>query len=228
VYEELYRLAEEKGLIYMEAIMPRHTYARPRVKEAVAAIGPIREAIFDFSQYSSRLDAYLGGERQNIFDLSLWGGCLMDLGIYCAWGAVDLLGAPKSATATATFLPPGADGEGEAALDYGTFCARLIYRKTRQGAEGSVIRGEQGEVRIAHISQYAGVTLTVGDKTQTLVEVPPRVQVMLGEVEAFARYITQPDATREDYEALYQDTRAVHTLMECLRKSANIPYGKQT
>ena len=51
-FRELCDLANEKGLVYFEAIMYMHTPLRQTLKDAVAKIGNIRSATVDFSQLS--------------------------------------------------------------------------------------------------------------------------------------------------------------------------------
>ena len=75
-----------------------HSPARQILKDAVASIGNIRSASFDFSQLSSKYKALVNGELPNIFNPEMKTGALNDLGVYCVYPAVDLFGVPEERT----------------------------------------------------------------------------------------------------------------------------------
>ena len=64
----LQRIAKEKGLIYMEAIMMMHLPARRVLHDAVKKLGRIYSARIDFSQLSSKYPSLLDGGLPNIFN----------------------------------------------------------------------------------------------------------------------------------------------------------------
>lgn len=223
-YAALASLAKQKGLVYAEAIMPLYAEGRSAVKDALKEVGDITLARIDFCQRSSRLDAFLRGEHVNIFDMSLAAGTLMDLGIYCVYAAHDLLGTPEEiVSATASLLSNGADGAGCAILRYAKFPAVLTYGKTGASAIGSEIVGERGTLRLASVSQYAGVTLVKGGETVPIIGTPDRIALMSGEAKAFADRIrgrrTAVDAAES--EAL---CAAVHRTMDRIRTLAGLSY----
>ena len=222
-YCELKRLADSKNLIYMEAIIPRHTKGYRAVKNAVWELGRISMARIDFCQLTSRLSAYMSGEHVNIFDMSLHAGTLMDLGIYCVYGAVDLLGEPEAITATASYLPEGADCSGGALFEYGDFPAVLSYSKMGQAGYGSEITGVNGTLKIQMISQYTGVTLVKNGVEKEIVGTLSKAELMSGEATTFADYITD-SSYREDYCEASRLCAAVHRCMDKIRQSAGINY----
>ena len=223
-YIRLKKLADTNGCIYMEAIMPIHTKKYSEVKKALQSIGKILSARIDFSQRSSRLDKFLSGEKVNIFDMSLHAGTLMDLGVYCVYGAIDLLGEPKKITATANYLYNGADGSGAALFKYDDFTAILTYNKVCQGVIGSEIIGENGTLQISSISQYAGVILIKDGKKEVIVDFPKKAEIMSGEAEKFANYILSFDEFIDDYKKVSHTCLCVHKSMDEIKKSANIKY----
>lgn len=222
-YEELKTLADKKGLIYMEAIIPRHTAGYAAVKQALEEIGDITVARIDYCQRSSRLDAFLSGEKINIFDMSLHAGTLMDLGVYCVYATVDLLGMPENITATASFLSNGADGAGSAIFSYKNFPAVLSYGKTGQSAVGSEIVGEKGALKMGSISQYTQVSLVKNGEEKVITASPDKAELMSGEAAKFAEYITNPQS-REDYNAASKLCGEVHRCMDMIKCSAGIVY----
>ena len=156
---ELNLLARRSGLVYMEAIMMRYLPARELLYKALDRIGNITTARFDFSQLSSKYPALLEGKLPNIFNPAMATGCLMDLGIYCVYAAIDLFGRPDRITACAGFLSSGADGYGSAVFNYKDRQVSLTYSKTGQSLAGSEIMGDRGTIAIDSISKLTGITL---------------------------------------------------------------------
>ena len=223
-YLALLEYANCKNLIYMEAIIPRHVAHYSKVMDAIKSIGKIQMARIDFCQRSSRLDSFLAGKRHNIFDMSLKAGCLMDIGVYCVYGALDLLGMPKSVKAHANYLYNGADGSGSAILDYGDFSAVLTYSKTCETAIGSEIMGENGTLLIKKISQYTDVSLLKDGKIQEICGNYTKEELMSGEAKHFADYILKFNENKSDYQRVCDLTRDVHKIMDLIKLNAEIKY----
>ena len=224
-YEELQTIAEEKHLVYMEAMMSRHIPARQVLHHAVEQVGRLSLARIDFCQRSSRLDSFRRGEHQNIFDPALCTGTLMDLGVYCVYAALDLFGMPEKITADASFLESGADGGGCAVFRYPDFLAVLTYSKTGQTALGSEIVGENGTVTVGLISQYTDIALHQNGETKKLFGAPNRTEIMSGEAVAFADFIENPAPDRE-YAAVMRLCREARVCMDAIRTGAGITFTK--
>ena len=224
-YIELKQLADKNGLIYMEAIIPPYTHYYSKVKEAFSKIGKPVLARFDFSQRSSRMDAFLRGEHINIFDMSLHAGTLMDLGVYCVYAAIDFLGVPKKISANAQFLHNGADGSGTAVFEYDGYSAILTYCKTAQGNIGSEIVGEKGVLKISSVSQYAGVSLVINGKEEIITEFPSRAEIMSGEASYFADFITDFKGNAQKYKEMSEMCLNVHRCMDEIKNKAEIKYS---
>lgn len=223
-YDELLALANEKGLIYAEAIMSRHSEGRRVLLDALKQIGRISQARIDYCQLSSRYEKFKKGERVNIFDMSLAAGTLMDLGVYCVYAAVDLLGTPDTVSASAAFADNGADLSGAAVLGFKDFTAVLSYSKIGQSAIGSEIIGDKGVVKIGSVSQYADISLVKDGEEILLLGTPDRAEIMRGEAEKFADYIESKDAFNKDYKSVCELTHNVHACMDLIKQSAKIKY----
>ena len=222
-YAYLRTLAKNKGVVLMEAIMSRHSPAYEPLHAAVARIGTPAAARLDFSQRSSRYDAYAAGETPNIFNISLGAGALMDLGVYCVWAAVDLFGKPKRIQACASFGREGVDLAGSALFEYDGFTATLTYAKTGQTALRSEIIGDDATVTLGWISTYSefAVLPTHGEREESGHR--ESVVVMEGEIAHFADYIARP---AEDYERLCDQTAIVRECMDEIARKAGIVYRK--
>ncbi|MBQ4528261.1 MAG: Gfo/Idh/MocA family oxidoreductase [Clostridia bacterium] len=224
-YEELKLLADEKSLIYMEAIIPPHTSFHKPIKDALGKIGKISMVKIDFCQRSSKLDAYLAGENPNIFNMSLHAGALMDLGVYCVYAAIDLLGVPKSVSANASYLSNGADSGGVAVFEYDDFNAVLTYAKNGQSRIGSEIVGEECTLKIKSIGQYSGATII--DRSGNEIQISgscSKEELMSGEAKTFANFILNPEQTCEEYASASKMCLDVHRCMDKIKHSANIVY----
>ena len=126
---ELAAAARERDLLIYEAVTTIHQPNYARIRELLGRIGDIKLVSLNYSQYSSRYDAFCAGEVLPAFDPAKAGGALMDLGLYNLQWIVGLFGAPVSAT----YLPNverGIDTSGVATLDYGSFKAASVDRKS--------------------------------------------------------------------------------------------------
>lgn len=166
-FNELCNIANEKNLVYFEAIMYMHTPLRQVLKDAVSKIGNIRSATIDFSQLSSKYQALKNGELPNIFNPEMKTGALNDLGIYCVYPVIDLFGMPEKITPVQHFLHTGADGSGSAAFEYADKLVTITYSKVGQSRSASQIMGDEGTVTIDSISKLDGIRLfnNVGEET---------------------------------------------------------------
>jgi len=188
--ERIQALAQTQGLVYMEAIMYLHTPARQAVKGALPALGEITGAHFDFSQLSSRYDELAAGGVPNVFSAAMRGGALNDLGIYCAYPALDFFGPPMDVMAQAHWLPTGADGAGAALLRYLGFTLTLTWSKLGQSRGVSQVMGTKGTLAIKSISQFQEVTLHPRNGEPRELAAPlQKFEVMRYEARAFCDYI---------------------------------------
>ncbi|MBE6806223.1 MAG: Gfo/Idh/MocA family oxidoreductase [Ruminococcaceae bacterium] len=221
---ELKEIADKNGVIIVDAIMSRYSVGREPIKYAIGKIGNIIRARIDFSKISSRYYNFLNGEDVNIFNMKLGGGALMDLGVYCVYAALDLLGIPQSISAKATFLRGGADGEGTAVFRYDGFEAVLTYSKIADSTVASEIIGENGTVKIGQISQFIDASLVTANHTEKLVGMAQKIDVMMGEAVAFANLIEFGAKNAKTYKDISQLTYNVLLFMEEIKLAANIKY----
>lgn len=221
---ELQKLAREKGVIFMEAIMMLHLPWREKLRRAVRQIGPISLAKFDFCQYSSKYDGFLQGRHQNIFDPAMETGALMDLGVYTVYPALWLFGEPMGVTAAANFLPGGADGSGTATLLYPDKLVVLTYSKTGASHTGGEIVGEKGTIHLPSISTLLGMALyRRGKEPEFLSGQEEKYRLMGYEARQFAQWINEgPDEAYEDASRLAVQ---VALLLHQIRRMAGIHFA---
>lgn len=224
--QELYALAERKGLIYLEAIMMLHLPARRIVRQAMEELGRITSAHLDFSQLSSKYGQVMAGQIPSSFDPHMAGGSLMDLGIYCVYPALDFFGLPEWISASAVFFPFGGDVSGAALFTYGDKQVSLRYSKVGQGRLGSEIIGDRGTLVIDSISKLSGIRLyTRSGEMRELMGAPVKEELMSHEAADFLRYIREPEETREEYAYARELCIRVCRTMETMREQAGIRLG---
>ena len=93
--QDLIDTALSRKLFLFEAITTLHQPNFFAIRDAVKQIGDVKLVLCNFSQYSSRYDAYKKKSVAPAFDPKLYGGALMDLNIYNLNFVVGLFGAPK-------------------------------------------------------------------------------------------------------------------------------------
>lgn len=145
--EELIVLAKEKQLFLFEAITTLHLPNYHKVRELLPKIGDIKMVQCNFSQYSSRYDAFLRGENPNVFNPVMSGGALMDLNIYNLHFVMGLFNAPNNVQYFAN-IKDGIDTSGIAILEYPDFIVSCVAAKDSASVNLTQIQGEKGYITI--------------------------------------------------------------------------------
>lgn len=139
--EALKQIADEKGVLLLEAITNQYLENFAEIQQALPSLGPVRIAYFNYSQYSSRYDAFKKGTILPAFDPQKGGGALMDLNIYNIHLAVGLFGEPTGVS-YAPNIQRGVDTSGILSLQYPTMQVVCIAAKDADGPSTAVIEGE--------------------------------------------------------------------------------------
>lgn len=222
-YQNVKNIADSLGLIYMEAIIPRFVENHDKILQSIKRIGNIAMAKIDYCQLTSRYEKLQKGEKVNIFDMSLAAGALMDIGVYCVYAAVDLLGMPNSIKAEASFLENGADSGGTAIFEYDSFTAAITYSKVGQSRVACEIIGDLGSVIIEKIGLYQGAYLLINGEKIPLFKELPKENLMGMEAKSLADFIK--GKRLEVYRESSELCKNVHTCMDIIKSKANIKYN---
>jgi predicted dehydrogenase len=159
-------LAEQKGLVVLEAMWTRFLPHMLRIREIVAsgALGEIRAVIADHTQDLPDDPMH----RLNALDLG--GGALLDLGIYPISFAWDMLGAPQSVQATARFKATGADAEVATLFRHtGGAVSLTLSISDAAGPNVATVIGTQGRIDIDSV-WYEPTNFLVYDNQGNVVE----------------------------------------------------------
>lgn len=202
--KELVQIARERDLILADAVPTAFLPNLQVLREHLPKIGKIKLVMGNYSQYSSRYDQVLAGEKPNIFNPEYAGGCLMDINFYNVYLNVALFGKPKNARYHPNLYPGLADTSGVMVMQYDGFVSTNTGAKDTWGVNFFQIEGEKGYIYIP-------------DGPQRLLEV--RVVTKSGE----EVYNLQPDPDRWFYEiqsltqlVLADDRAAINQRLETM------------
>ena len=140
---KLYEIAEERGLVLIEAITTLYLPTYEKLKDCLDDIGELKIVTLNFTQFSSKYEAFKEGVIKPAFDVKQSGGSLMDINIYNIHFVVGLFGKPLKAT----YLPNierGVDTSGILTLNYPDFQAVLIGAKDCWSPYTSALQGNKG------------------------------------------------------------------------------------
>lgn len=193
--EEIVALAEAKGLVILEAMWTRFLPHMIRLREIIAAgtIGTLRSVTADHRQ-SLPDDP---GHRLNALELG--GGALLDLGIYPVSFAFDMLGAPQTVRAVASFHATGADRQVATVMTHaGGAVSTTLSSSDSAGPNRAAVVGTKGRIEIDR-TWYAPTSFRVYDNENNVIEsfdqIPPGrgMQFQAAEME---RLIASGEASR--------------------------------
>ena len=144
---ELFEIAEDKGLILIEAITNQYQKNYLDIKDNVDNIGDIRLVECNFSQLSSRYEAFKNGIIAPVFDKSKGGGVLGDLNIYNIHFVVGLFGKPNKVHYSPNIVND-VDTSGILLLEYDNFKVVCIAAKDTFNNSYVNIQGDQGIIKV--------------------------------------------------------------------------------
>lgn len=145
--QEIAMIAKEKNLLLLEAISTQYLPNTLKIKDMLSEVGNVKIVTANYSQYSSRYNAFQEGTILPAFDYTKSGGALMDLNIYNIHLLVALFGTPKTVQYQAN-IEKGIDTSGIITLDYGHFKAVLIGAKDCKAPISTSIQGDKGCIHI--------------------------------------------------------------------------------
>jgi len=162
----LVKLAEERGLVLLEAMWTRFLPHMARIHEILDSglLGDVRAVIADHTQYIP------SSPEGRLLNPALGGGALLDLGIYPVSFAVDILGLPTDVAAVSTPTSTGVDRQTSIILTHDGGRLSTIYMALDTlGPNVASIVGTEGRIDIDAI-WYSPTSFTVFDKAGEVLE----------------------------------------------------------
>ncbi len=194
--KELAELARNKGLILFEAITNQYNPNYEKVRELLPGLGDVKIVQLNYSQYSSRYEAFKRGEVAPVFDAAKAGGALMDLNVYNIHFVAGLFGEPKAVHYYPN-MEKGVDTSGILVLEYPTFQCVCIAAKDC-GAPLSVnIEGDKGCI-FSHSNSGRFEEFSYQENKQEPVhyELARRDNVFAEELLAFTKYYEEKNIAK--------------------------------
>ena len=218
--EELARLARERGLFLVEAAPTSFLPNFAILQEELGKIGRIRLVMSNYSQYSSRYDAVLRGEKPAIFDPDYAGGCLMDINFYNVLLNILLFGAPKTAVYHPNRRPGLSDTSGVMVMEYDGFVSTNAGAKDTWGVNFFQIEGEEGYIYIEDGSNGIRSIRTVTKTEDVTRNAQPDPDRWYYEIRELTALLLREDA--ESIRGRLETTLTTVRTVEAARKAAGL------
>lgn len=142
--EEMISVSKQRNTLLMEAMW---TVFLPHFQYAIALLeqkyyGNIVKLEADFGFHPTY------DENSRVFDKSVGGGSLLDIGIYPIFAALSTLGLPNSIDAEAEFFPNGADSKCDIVFNYDKAIAQLKSTLLKETNTEAIFHCEKGTIKI--------------------------------------------------------------------------------
>lgn len=142
--EEMINASKAKQTLLMEAMwtifLPHFQYLLDLLQKN--HFGEVLKLEADFGFHPTY------NESSRVFDKSLGGGSLLDIGIYPVFAALSTLGKPKSVEAKAQFFPTGADSKCDIIFHYDKAKAFLKSTFLKETNTEAIFHCETGTIKI--------------------------------------------------------------------------------
>lgn len=215
-FEDLAKIAEQKNRILLEAITNQYLGNFASIKANLAKLGDIKIVECNYSQYSSRYDAFKRGESAPAFDPAKGGGALRDLNIYNIHLVVGLFGKPERVQYLAN-MERGVDTSGILIMDYGNFKAACIGAKDCSADIKSTIQGNKGSIAVlGPTNSMPELSLSLNGQSLTMINENSLNHRMHDEFVAFQAIIEHEDMTATKLALDHS-----HLVMEVLDQAVN-------
>lgn len=194
--KDLISIAKQKDLMIIEAMNIHYLPAYQELKNHIQKIGTPKIISFNYSQYSSRYDAFKAGNILPAFDCHKAGGALMDLNVYNIHSIVGLFGKPLNIHYLAN-IENNIDTSGILTLDYGTFKAASIGAKDCKAPVTLTLQGDQGVIRIdTPINQLRKFQFINNQNDEKIISEDEEKHRLFYEFKEFIRIIDQQDKNK--------------------------------
>lgn len=217
--QQMIQNAQTTNTFLMEALWSRFLPATAKVIDILQSgvIGQVHTIEADFG---FKADYQPEGR---LFNKSLGGGALLDIGIYPLFICQLILGRPVDISASARFAPTGADTFCAIRLDYeGAVRANLQVNLEAHTPTEAWIRGSRGSIRMhARFHETQKITWITEDESTTYT-CPYRGQGFVHEIEEVHRRIAA--GHRESQKHTHRDSLALAHLLDRVRQTIGLHY----
>lgn len=220
--EELIEIADKKQLMIFEAMNIHYLPAYKSLKENINKIGKLKIANFNYSQYSSRYNAFKEGVILPAFDYTKSGGALYDINVYNVNAIMGLFGSPKDIRYNAN-VEKGIDTSGIMTYDYGNFKAISIGAKDCKAPILSTLQGDNGVIIIeTPVNTISKFRVLYNDGSEELFDYTEDKHRLSYEFIEFKRMIEEKDYTKQ--KEMLDLSLEISRVMEKARKQEGIVF----
>lgn len=214
--KELADLAEEKGLILFEAITNQYNPNYKKVRELLSGLGDIKIVQLNYSQYSSRYDAFKQGIIAPVFDAAKAGGALFDLNVYNIHFVTGLFGEPTDAHYYSN-MERGVDTSGILILEYPSFQCVCVAAKDCGAPLSINIQGDKGCIfSHSNAGRFEEFSYQENKKESVPYALIQQEPIFYDELRAFTDYWEKDD--REAFKKHLDQTLLVMKVLDMARK----------
>ena len=215
-------LAHRKGCFLFEAVTTQYLENYRKLRQLLPRVGQVKLVQCNFSQYSSRYDAFCAGQTAPVFDPQQAGGALMDLAVYNVSYIVGLFGEPQQVHYAAN-VEKGIDTSGILTMDYRSFKAVSIAAKDCAAPPRYVIQGTRGYLLQKSTANFCGpVTLHLNDGREEHFSLNGKRPRCAAEFEIIAHAIAAGD--QELCSGMLETSLAVSRVLTAALQSAGIKF----
>ena len=215
-------LAHRKGCFLFEAVTTQYLENYRKLRQLLPRVGQVKLVQCNFSQYSSRYDAFCAGQTAPVFDPQQAGGALMDLAVYNVSYIVGLFGEPQQVHYAAN-VEKGIDTSGILTMDYRSFKAVSIAAKDCAAPPRYVIQGTRGYLLQKSTANFCGpVTLHLNDGREEHFSLNGKRPRCAAEFEVIAHAIATGD--QELCSGMLETSLAVSRVLTAARQTAGIKF----
>lgn len=221
--EILIALANEKKVFLLEAITNQYMKNFIEIKKRIPELGTIKIVEANYSQYSSRYDAFKAGTILPAFNPEMSGGALMDLNIYNIHFVVGLFGKPENVYYYAN-VSKGIDTSGVLVMDYISFKAVCIGSKDSKAPISANVQGDAGTIHVnGTVSIVDSFEYLPNSGAEAHIDVKDNKHRMYDEFVAFEKIISG----KEEAEMLERlaHSRIVMEVVSAAKASAGIKFA---
>lgn len=220
---ELKEIAARRELILLEAISNQYLNNVLSMKELLPALGAIKIVECNYSQYSSRYDAFRQGEILPAFNPEMSGGALMDINIYNIHLVVGFFGSPRTVEYRAN-MEHGIDTSGMLLLDYGEFKCVCTGAKDSTAPGSMNIQGTEGYLHMRGPANEGGsFDYVLRGETPVRLDHKDHPHRMYDEFTEFERILREQDL-KKAADMLVHSERVMRVI-EQAKQSAGLVFG---
>ncbi|MFS0660105.1 Gfo/Idh/MocA family oxidoreductase [Niallia alba] len=221
--KELESIARSKDLYLIEAITNQYRGNYLQIKEWLPKLGDVKVVEVNYSQYSSRYNAFKEGNILPAFNPEMSGGALMDINSYNIHFVVGIFGKPKGVQYYPN-LSQGIDTSGVLILEYDRFKAVCIGSKDSMGPSFATIQGENGFLTVnGPVNSLDSFTISTASKVVENMNKNEHTHRMYEEFVAFERIICEKN--KSEMLKKLEHSLQVMEIITVARKRAGIVFA---